>query len=72
MAKTTKATEATPTREPIGYRYTGDGANFPGVPARDLAQRDLVRFARAIADYQQAGTLEQLYAPVYQDEVTNG
>lgn len=61
------AADATTERTIVGYRYIGDGANFPGVPRRDLAARDLVRFARAIAEYQQAGALEQLYTPVYKE-----
>lgn len=59
MAKrTTAATQRT------GLRYIGDGAYFPGLPARDLNAADLVAYAGPIAEMEQAGTLGTIYEPV--------
>jgi len=70
MAKKQSAEE----RTIFGYRYIGAGANFPGIPARDLGGVDLTHFRAAIDECIQAGTLQQLYAPVYEyeKEVSDG
>lgn len=74
MTAKTKATataDVVAERPITGYRYIGNGAYFPGIPLRDLAAHDLVRFAAAIDEHRKAGTLTQLYAPVYEDEVND-
>lgn len=59
-------------RRIVGLRYIGDGSHFPGIPRRDLDQWDLLRFGAAIDEVQRDGALDRLYAPIYEDEVTNG
>jgi hypothetical protein len=48
----------------VGLRYIGAGDYFPGIPRRDLTEKDLVRYAAAIAEVEAAGTLATLYESV--------
>lgn len=68
MAKQKTTTQ----RVRVGLRYIGAGDYFPGIPRRDLTEKDLVRYADAIAAVEGAGTLETLYEPVVElAETTN-
>ena len=60
MAKKTGSTSS-PAAGRVGLRYIGTGDYFPGIPRRDLTEKDLVRYAAAIAEVEAAGTLATLY-----------
>lgn len=69
-----KAKETSKERKPVGYSYVGNGAHIPGIPRRDLAASDLVRFRVAVAEHEGSETFKALYAPVYEkdgDEVND-
>lgn len=52
--------------EPTGWRYVGNGAFIPGVPARDLTPAEMQEHADAIKGQANLGVT--LYEAVYTEQ----